>query len=203
MCSYYLNRGSEICSNCLSVERNALECQVMDFLRDRLYFKEAVAYLVERVHEAIQTRLKQRRDPGREHLQRELSEIDRQLANLERAILDGIFTETTARLLRDLETSRARVITAMEAQPLSVPTNLLSSLPSIVEAHLRDLPHTLSRDVVKAREMLRKLISEIRLIPIGLGEPWAYLEAEVVGNVSGLLSLQPALADTIGSGGRI
>lgn len=51
--------------------------------------------------------------------------------------------------------------------------------------------------------MLRKLISEVRLIPVGLERPDAYLEAEVIGNVNGLLSLQPALADTIGGGGRI
>ena len=81
---------------------------------------------------------------------------------------------------------------------------MLHSLSSLVEAHLRNLYQTLSRDVLKAQEMLRKVVSEVRLIPaVGLGEPWAYLEGEVVGNLSGLLDLQPALGDTTGSGGRI
>ncbi len=71
-----------------------------------------------------------------------------------------------------------------------------------MEAHLLDLHRTLGRGVAKAREMLRKLISEVRLIPVGLERPDAYLEAEVIGNVNGLLSLQPALADTIGGGGE-
>ncbi len=43
--------------------------------------------------------------------------------------------------------------------------------------------------------MFRKVISEVRLVPVGLGESWAHLEGEVVGNLSGLLSLQPALGD--------
>jgi len=40
-----------------------LEGQLLEFLRERLYSKEAVAYLVDRVHEAIQARLGKRRDP--------------------------------------------------------------------------------------------------------------------------------------------
>ena len=47
------------------------------------------------------------------------------------------------------------------------------------------------------------LITEVRLTPVNLGKASTYLEAEVVGNINGLLSLEPVYADTIGSGGWI
>ncbi len=84
---------------------------------------------------------------------------------------------------------------------MSYPRTLLNALPNVVERHITELYSTLSRNVPKAREMLRKLITEIRLTPVDLGTASAYLEAEVVGNINGLLTLEPAYADTIGSGG--
>jgi hypothetical protein len=71
------------------------------------------------------------------------------------------------------------------------------------ERHLGNLYRTLGRNVPKAREMLRKLITEVRLTPVGSGQSSAHLEAEVLGNINGLLSLEPAYADTFGSGGPL
>jgi site-specific DNA recombinase len=203
VCSSYLNRGREICPNSLTTDRTTLERRVVEFIRNKLYTQEALDYLVERVSEALHARLRQDHAPDRERLRAELGEIERQLANVEQAILQGIFTETTARLLKDLEAKRRQTLAQLETPPRSVPVELLRFLPSAVQRHLQNLHQTLRRDVPKARGLLRKVISEVRLIPVGLGEPSAYLEGEVVGNKSGLLSLQPALADTIGSGGRI
>ena len=57
----------------------------------------------------IQDRLKQRRVPERDSLRQELAEIEQQLSNIEGVILQGVWTETTARLLKDLEARRAQV----------------------------------------------------------------------------------------------
>jgi DNA invertase Pin-like site-specific DNA recombinase len=91
VCSFNLNRGSEICSNILSVGRLPLERRVVEFLRDKLCTKENLAYLVDRVQGVIQERLKQRREPDRDCLPKELAAIEQQLANVERAILEGGF----------------------------------------------------------------------------------------------------------------
>lgn len=62
------------------------------------------------------------------------------------------------------------MVAELQAPPLSIPADVLRSLPGIVEGHLQSLYQTLSRDVLKTREMLRTVVSEVRLVPLGLGE---------------------------------
>jgi hypothetical protein len=48
-----------------------------------------------------------------------------------------------------------------------------------------------SRNIPKVQERLRKIITKVRLNPVNLGTSAADVGGEVVGSVSGLLSLEP------------
>ncbi len=51
--------------------------------------------------------------------------------------------------------------------------------------------------------MLRLLIDRVNILPVALGTPEAHLEAEIVGNATGLIQVLRPVVSAYGSGGRI
>lgn len=84
-------------------------------------------------------------------------------------------------------------------------SHTLDRLPQLADQAIRDLRTLLAVEQVdKGKTLLAMLVSEIILHPVD-----GHLEAEVRGNLQGLLKLQPptggprAGLNTVGSGGRI
>jgi hypothetical protein len=84
-----------------TVERRLLEA-----IRVKLLTPEAVRYLITAVNRHLDT-FRVAEGAARRRLEQELEQVEEELRNVERAILAGIVSETTAALVQDRETGGA------------------------------------------------------------------------------------------------
>ncbi|HVN46914.1 MAG TPA: recombinase family protein [Steroidobacteraceae bacterium] len=190
-CASNLNGGAAACSNARRVKRVILEERVIGSLRDALLTPGRIERFRRGMARggALQERALAAAAAEREH---RLARAERAVANLLTAIKAGILTPSTRAELLAAEAEREA---ARREPPPQVPT--LRFLPDAVARYKRlveDLPATLGRDPDRAREILRGLLGEVRLVPEKTG-----LFAEISMSPGRLL----ALAGCDGSGGRI
>jgi hypothetical protein len=113
---------------------------------------------------------------------------EQEIANIMTAIKAGILTASTKLELEKAEADRATLQQAIQASTAN--TNKVATLlPRPKErfgAVVRDLGRTLGKKpVAQARDQVRNLVGEIRLVPMTDG----YLEAVFTGGYEGLLKL--------------
>lgn len=204
-CSFHANRGASVCANSLTVRREVLEERILEALTQELLPEESLRYLAEAVNRVV---VKQARAASRafedKRLYSKLGQASQEHENIKTAIRQGIVTETTLTMLREVEgriAALARQIEAEEALRSQQPS--VAVTPGLVKQYVQDLRKTLSKDVQKARQALRLLVERVNILPVSLGTPEAHLEAEVVGNVAGLIRLMRPAVSAYGSGGRI
>ena len=157
-CATNKNRGASVCSNHHRVKRATIERVLLAGVKESLLSDDAY-----RAFEAeARTLLKQAR-PDPAHARRKLNEAGKELDNLMAAIRAGIITPTTKAALqeaeRQMEEARRELKTIEQFEPTQI-------LPRAREIY-RDMVARLEavEDVSAAREALRALIGDIRLVP--------------------------------------
>ncbi len=184
-CSFHHNRGAIICQNSLMVNRRLLERLLLHTIRHELFTPEAIAYVTQRVNEALEAVARQQhaRQTDRRQLEGELRAARAELDNIKQAIRQGLISNITRTMLEGAEV-RVQDLSAQLEEPVTWEGRPLTVLPQIVRRHLDALQNALERDTDQARAILRRVLGDIVLRPSSEG-----LVAELRGNVRGLLTL--------------
>lgn len=184
-CAGNVHRGDTVCSNRLRVPRRIVEERLVEAINEDLFSDEAVDLLIKETSRHLK-QMQEERTPESEAAQQRLEEAERTINNLMTAIKAGIITPTTKAELEQAEAEQARAKVAL--QTCAVPTdNLIALLPRAAgqyRALLKNLRDTLQRDSAQARQCLKTLVGDIRLLPQG-----KVLFAELQRSVDGLISL--------------
>jgi DNA invertase Pin-like site-specific DNA recombinase len=157
-CSNYQNRGASVCANGVSVKKATIERVLLAGVKESLLSEEAF-----RAFEAeARALLKEARpDPGL--ARRKLATANKELDNLMSAIKAGIITPTTKAALQEAEGQVASATEELKAIERFEPTQMLPRAREIYRNMVAQLEEI--DDVSAAREALRGLIGDVRLIP--------------------------------------
>lgn len=125
--------------------------------------------------------------PELRRVQMQLAAVERDIANIVKAIKEWILTPTTKAELEKAEAEWARLPERLEAGS-TAEAKILTVLPQ-AEDRYRKLVENLgtlpARHVDEARQQIKELVGEMKLVPMAEG----YLEAEMAGRYAGLLKL--------------
>lgn len=189
-CATNINRGDAACANRLRISRKILEGSLLEIIQQDLLSEEAIEQFTSDITEVIQKRQSTNTPEVEAHKQK-LEEAERQIANIMKAISAGIITATTKEALQRAEAEQEQAKRALTAnsQATDAITTVLPNMAEQYRAMVGSLGKTLYADVGRARECLKALMWQIRLLPTVNG----YLEAELRHNPEGFIKL--ALGD--------
>ncbi len=157
-CSTHKNRGKSACSNSLKVKRLTIERVLLSKIKESLISDEAF-----RIFETeARTALKDMR-PDLSGAQNRLREAQTELANIITAIKAGIVTSSTKSALLAAENKQADAEAEIKAAKSFEPTQMLPRAKEIYRSLVSRLENI--DDVQSAREAIRELIGEVRLVP--------------------------------------
>jgi site-specific DNA recombinase len=163
-CSRHAQRGNSVCKNNLLIRRQDLERQLLAGLEERVLHPDVVAYTLKRFEEELAKALAAR-NQGDADLRRQVSELERGIANQLRGLSDGYSVSITAE------------ITKLENQLASVQARLKTSDPQTVKLQMRDARRFVESRVEDlgalwdgepriAREEIAKHVGKITLKPM-------------------------------------
>jgi site-specific DNA recombinase len=212
-CAFHQKRGEAVCRNSLRVRRDHLERALLESITDSLYSPEAVEYLTSAINRELAARMKavrngQREAPRLREMEARLRQLDMERENVKRAIRNGLDAGLTRETLEEIERERDNLLReqaslkerstfATEKQVEAV----LRVLPATVSQALQEMPRLLTRDLPKARSLLRGLVEEVKMLPINLGRLDAHLEAELTGNLAGAVRMASGETLVVAGGG--
>jgi site-specific DNA recombinase len=188
-CSLNLNGGDEACSNRHRLPRKLAEAKLLSAVRDKLLTPEATDLFVRETARLLRERSGNRQSSLKQ-AERRLNIAERQIANLMEAIKDGHYSSALRSELEKAEGAKAEAEAELKAGKefdQGVARVVPALLPNAIERYRIMLEHiegVLARDVAKARSILRELLGNILLHPVGGG-----LEAEMGADWSKVLSL--------------
>jgi hypothetical protein len=184
-CSNYVNRGEAVCSNSLKVPRKVVEARLLEGIKRDLFAEEAFELFVRETSRLLTER---RSRPQVGQLKKRLAAVEKEIGNIMAAIKEGIRTPTTKAGLEAAETEKAELERQMEQEAQAL-DKVAQVLPRAVDRYgdlVANLEEAIAADVPRARTQVQALLGdEITLHPTDDG----YLEAELVGNYAGLMSL--------------
>ncbi len=157
-CATNKDRGHSICANQYRVKRTTIEQVLLAGVKDSLLSDEAY-----RVFETEARALLKQAKPDPSAARRHLVDAKKEIDNLMMAIKAGIITPTTKAALQEAEQN---VLTAQEeikAIERYEPTQMLPRAREIYRDMVAKLEGV--EDVTAAREALRGLIGNVRLVP--------------------------------------
>jgi hypothetical protein len=157
-CGTHKDRGPTVCSNAFKVRRSTIESVLLAGVKESLLSDEAY-----RAFETEARALLKQAKPDASAARRQLADAQKELDNLMAAIKAGIITPTTKAALQDAEQKVAAAQNELKAIERYEPTQMLPRAREIY----RDMVAKLEaiEDVNTAREALRGLIGDVKLIP--------------------------------------
>lgn len=157
-CSARNNRGESVCSNSLTVKKTTIERVLLAGIKESLLSEDAF-----RAFEAEARALLKSAKPDPSIARRRIADARRDLDNLMAAIKAGIITPTTKSALQHAEAQISEASEELKKLERFEPTQMLPRAREIY----RELVGNLEAidDVAAAREALRGLIGDVRLIP--------------------------------------
>ena len=157
-CATHQNRGDSVCTNKLKVRRETIERVLLGGVKESLLTEQSFLDF-----ERETRLLLQQAKPDSSEAQRRVSDAKREVDNLLKAIKAGIITPSTKAALEDAE---MQLQTANEALKRLSAFNTNDVLLNAREIY-NDLVERLEtiEDVTAAREALRGLIGNVRLVP--------------------------------------
>jgi site-specific DNA recombinase len=185
-CGGHLNRGASVCTNDRRVSRKLVEERCLAGLRDKLHTPDAVERIIQKTSRLLAARNRERQ-PELERLHRQLAKVEGEIANIMTAIKAGILTASTKLELEKAEAERTRLLETIKTQATKA-DKIATLLPRAAERYravVNDLNRLSKTHVAQAREQIRELVGEIRLVPTTDG----YLEAVMTGRYKGVLKL--------------
>jgi hypothetical protein len=107
-CSGWLYRGQSVCSNTIKVSRTVVESVLLQSIQRDLFTDEGFLVFKQEVTRLLAERLRAQA-PDRERANRQLQEVEGEIANIMTAIKAGILTMSTKAALEKAERERARL----------------------------------------------------------------------------------------------
>ena len=189
-CANHRNKGT--CDNRLTLRRDALETRVLHGLRDQLLHPDLIAEFVRTYQEEFNRAAGERRG-ARTKAAKELGSVTRQVDRIVEAIAEGLYHPSMKEKMTALEDRKAALEAELADAEAEPPAMLHPGLADVYRTKIADLSAALSAPTTRqeASQILRSLLSEIRLIP----EDGA-LVIELVGELAGLLALGEADSKT-------
>lgn len=159
-CSTRKNRGTSVCSNTYTVKKSTVERVLLADVREVLLSEEAFREFEAEVRAILNSSAPDPK-PVRHRIQQAKSELN----NIMKAIKAGIVSPTTQAALTDAETRLAEAQAELEAIEQFHPDMMLPRSREIYNDLVSHLEQIDDDDVDLAREALRGILGEIRLIP--------------------------------------
>lgn len=198
-CSGNLDGGDAVCSNSLRVRRAEIEEVVIGSLRNDLLTPERI----ERFRRRLAARLNAAADghSAADATRRSrLIAVEGEIRNLVNLAKAGVASASLAKELDSLEAEQARL--TVVPRPTAKVVRMVPQAIGRYEAMVAELPGLLTRDPERARDILRRLLGEVRLVR-GAGGLFAELSTspERLMGLAGVTPIETRGRD--GSGGRI
>jgi site-specific DNA recombinase len=161
-------RSKGTCSNALVINRQQLETRILSGLKERLMAPELVKAFVDEFNAEIR-RSAQDSETKRTTLKRALTDIERKIAGIMRAIEDGNYNPTLTKRLSALETDKAIAETNFANAAVPPKLRIHPNLPALYRRKVEHLQEALSDAAtqLEAGEIIRSLIDRIELTPEG------------------------------------
>ena len=186
-CSNARNKGEAICPNRRTIKREFVEAVVLDALRTRLMAPEVYAAFV-RGFTAEWNAEQKGRGVAQEGQIDELKRLDRKIGNLVSAVADSGGSATILAALKEAEARKTTLEGQLAVAEAPAP-RLLPNLAELYREKLATLQEALGgEDAAAAREQIRGLIDEVRIIP-SLSDRKAVPTIEVRGALASMLAL--------------
>jgi DNA invertase Pin-like site-specific DNA recombinase len=164
-CGFHREKGSHVCANALTVKIATVERRLLEAIRTKLLNPEAVRYLITAVNQHLDV-FRVTEGEARHRLENELHQVEEELRNVERAILAGVVSETTAALVQDREAQRRSLkerLVGLEARGRTGP---LRADAGTITAQLARLDDLLRTDVPRANGFFRTHVTPIICTPV-------------------------------------
>jgi site-specific DNA recombinase len=204
-CAAARNKGEAICTNRATIQREEAEARVLDGLREKLLHPELIAVFVEEYRKAFNAAAGDR-STEQDNARRELKQIEKKIAGILQAIEDGMYHPSMKAKMADLEARKTRLITFLEDSPEPPALRLHPRLSDLYREKIANLSAALNQPGLKleATQILRGLISEIRMVPDRAAPGFHHIE--LIGDLAGILALSDAYTTKprrlVGAGGR-
>ena len=157
-CSGHKNQGESICTNKLTVKRATLENVLLIDIKKTLLSETAYQTFLDELKNLIaQTK------PDTSHIKRNLAQAKTELENIMSAIKAGIITPTTKTALIEAENKIGQFQAELKDVEQIDHSKILLQSRKIYQEIVEKLEAI--EDTVSAREALRALVGEIKLIP--------------------------------------
>ena len=165
-CANHRSKGT--CSNALAINRKELEERVLSALRERLLAPELVADFVGAFNAEVK-RIASEADGERERARRTVSDTERKIAAVIKAIEDGAYNTALKERLAALETEKATAATVLTGAKPPLVVRLHPNLPALYRKKVERLAEALGRPetAAEAGEIIRTLIERIVFSPQG------------------------------------
>ena len=186
-CSNARNKGDAVCANRRTVKREFVEATVLDGLRTRLMAPEIYAAFVCAFTTEWNAAQKDRaveQDGKRDELKR----LDRKIDNLVGVIGESGGSAAILAALNEAETRKAALKAELDVREAPSP-RLMPNLAEVYRGKVAMLHDALAgEDAAAAREQIRALIDEVRIIP-SPADPKEVPTIEVRGQLAAILAL--------------
>lgn len=190
-CAAARDKAASVCSNRATTLRDEVDARMLGGLKERLLHPDVVAAFVAEYRRA-RNEAQADASAGHAKAQRELAQIVKKIASLLQAVEDGMYHPSMKAKMDDLEAAKIRLQEQLAENPEPPALRLHTALTELYREKIADFEVALSDPAVKlqAIELLRSLISEIRMIPDASASGGHRIE--LVGKLAGILALQDA-----------
>ena len=186
-CSTYLNKGKVACDNSVSVRKDVLEERLLHTIKTELFDDDSFETFKAEARRVLDQRMKDRKKDTAKQ-QRELTKVEREIANMVGFVKAGNITPTLSDELRKAEAEKERLAAELSADVPAIDDveEIFADVLDRYGAMAFNLETFAARDVTKARNMIKALVGgHITLRPTGRGG----LKAELRGDYGGLIQL--------------
>ena len=187
-CAAPRNKGESICTNRATILREEVEARVLDGLREALLHPDLITTFVEEYRKAFNAAAA---DAGadREKASRDLAKAEKKIASILTAIEDGMYHPSMKEKMAALEKEKAELTAFLADRPEPPALRLHPRLSDLYREKIASLADALNQPELKpqATEILRGLISEVRMVPDRAAPGFHHIE--LVGDLAGILAL--------------
>jgi len=168
-CATHWNKGGIACANNLKIRKEVLWEEISKNLSFKLDAQDKT-YILDRGNNLIDEEYAKRNQNSQiEWLKKELSKTQKELQNIAEAIKAGIITETTKELLVQAE-NKKKMLTKELNKALEQKPQKLCLAVEVLENYLSKFPSFLEKYPVIGREIVKKYLGQIILIPLNNGQ---------------------------------
>ncbi len=182
------NKGESICTNRATILREEVEARVLDGLREALLHPDLITTFVEEYRRAFNAAAADA-GAGREKASRDLAKAEKKIAGILTAIEDGMYHPSMKETMAALEKDKAELTAFLADRPEPPALRLHPRLSDLYREKIASLAEALNQPDMKpqATELLRGLISEVRMVPDRAAPGFHHVE--LVGDLAGILAL--------------